>query len=263
MKASLAIQLVGLLLSLSFATLHAQQMSATLPVAPDSLYARVLGVLSTEGYVIERNDARTRRVAALTSDRAVRALITIDPKQDSSRLVVAAQPTQAGTGVSAMRVLISLVHAISRPAHATQAEAPSGKDWATDASGRVGFLIVGPWLAKDFGVHPGDTIPEIRPSEVPDDFRKEIERNINEVGFDASCARFFRTGSGEAERLAVRFNMCATPKPDLDRLEIFDHARHFVAQAVGESIGEDIRIMCPASRSGPTASSRACPIPFR
>jgi hypothetical protein len=263
MRATTILSTLALLASFSSKALYAQQMSATLPVSPDSLYSRVLGVLSAGGYLIELSDARTRRVAALTSDRAVRALIEVDPQRDSSHLAVTAQPTQAGGSVSSMAVMISLVHAISRPGKVTKATAPSGKDWPRDASNRVGFLIVGPWLAKDFGVRPGDTIPEIRPSEVPDDFRESIERNINAVGFDASCARFFRTGRGDAERLAVRFNMCAEPKPDLDRLEIFDGARNFVSQGIGESIGEDIRVMCPVSRGARPAASGQCPVPFR
>jgi hypothetical protein len=223
----------------------------------DSVFGRLLTVLEAEGCVLGRVDrARRAVVAACSGSDAEEITFRVQPKADSA--TVSAQGVRGG--IAAMIVGLSIVRKVVRaPMESGARRMASGADWRQDGAGRVGLLILSEEGRRFARRQKSDTVFELRPQELPASLRESWEEHINDVGFDASCARVFRTD----DLFLLRWNRCSAPDPEYDRLSLYGADGAWRGSAVGPSIAHMVTIMCPVRR--PTvaaASDQRCPPPF-
>jgi len=233
------------------------QISVTFPGRADSIFRATSGIFRERHYSIVRSDSTAKALEALTADTPpVRVRVSHQPAGDSTLITMSAE----GGEVAGLRVLIELADALRPRPSGPRRSAPEGATWPTDPKGRVGFLVLTRPGARWLKMKAGDTIPEIRPADLPQTYRRQWEDEINDVGFDASCARFFRG----ATRYIVRFNFCGAPTPDGDRFDVYEDDGGIYGVTIGPTVATYIQAMCPAARSPwPALSpSKLCPPPF-
>jgi hypothetical protein len=232
------------------------EASAVVPLTGDSVLNRVIGVLRGDSYVLRSVDAATGHIEGRTDESPSTELrIQLESLLDSTRVTVSAHPPQGTDPREAMLTALSVLHQIARRRR-SGGPTPSGSDWPTDTGGRVGFLLLTRAGAQLARARPQDTIAEVRPRDLPAKFRQDMEQHINEVGFDASCARFFRANS----RYLVRFNKCNNSTEELDRLSVYELDGEWAASVVGPTVDTKIAKMCPVQHN--SSRSMDCPPPW-
>jgi hypothetical protein len=235
------------------------QISVTLPGRADSIFARTCQILRDRHFSILHLDSAALTVEALSSDSpSVRVRASHEQVSDAARITILADGGQSQS--AGFTTLLELADALRpRPAGPGHS-APDGTDWPTDSKGRVGFLVLTSTGARWLKMRAGDTLPEIRPSDLPQEYRRAWEDEINDVGFDASCARFFRAGS----RYVVRFNFCTAPTPDGDRFDVYEKDGGIFGGTIGPTVDTYIKAMCPATRAPwpPPSTVAKCPSPL-
>ena len=239
--------------------IHAQtpQISVTFPGRADSIFGVTSHLFRDRHYTLVRLDTASLTVEAVTADSpSVRVVASHRSLGDSTHVTISAE----GGEVRSLGILMELANSLRPRPNGPPHSAPDGAAWPTDAKGRVGFLVLTRAGARFLRMKPGDTLPEIRPKDLPQAYRHAWENEINDVGFDASCARFFRAGTG----YVVRFNFCTAPTPDGDRFDVYDAEGGFFGVTIGETVGTYIQAMCPATRPPWPALRRSatCPAPF-
>src|SRR3989442_5357715 len=217
------------------------QMSVTFPGRADSVFHVTSGIFRDRHYSIVRVDSTALIVEAVTSDSpSVRVRASHQARGDSTLVTISAQ----GGEVAGFGVLIELMDALRPRPTGPRHSAPDGSSWPTDRTGRVGFLVLTGTGARWLKMKASDTLPEIRPVDLPQGYRRQWENDINDAGFDASCSRFFRAGT----RYVVRFNFCTAPTPDGDRFEVYQDDGGIYGATIGPSVATYIQALCPATR---------------
>jgi hypothetical protein len=133
----------------------------------DSLFLASIDALEAEGFSVVAVDSSSREVVASTSDSGGKIFLTVTPAGDSSAISV--QGSEGG--FRAMLLGMGALMAITRTGEFDGRRLPDGAEWAEDEWGRVGFALLSERLAADVGVQPSDTAFEVRPAELPPDFR--------------------------------------------------------------------------------------------
>jgi hypothetical protein len=230
--------------------LRAQGLAATVVSGrdADSLYDIAVTVARSRQFVIERSDPGTRRLLLSTEANGARRLwIVVDAVGDSSRITVTPEVDARGgaliTAVDAMSLARSIIDAST---NVVAARASDGADWPADALGRVGFVVLSVAGAKSLGARPGDTLPEIRPRDVPRVLRDEVARELRQAGASLSCTRFFARSDG----YIVFFSGCIGPSPDGDRLSVYGKDNDWRNDVLGEDVRAHFSTICPPLAEG-------------
>jgi hypothetical protein len=232
------------------------EASAVVRLPRDSVLNRAIGVLRGDSYVLRSVDAAAGVIEGRTHESPPTELrIQLESLLDSTRVTIGAHPPQGTDPGEAMLTALSVLHDIARSKR-SGGPTPSGSDWPTDTGGRVGFVLLTRAGAQLARARAQDTIPEVRPRDLPAKFRQDMEQHINGVGFDASCARFFKANS----RYLVRFNKCSNSSDELDRLGVYELDGEWAGSVVGPTVGTKIAKMCPVQHH--SSRSMDCPPPW-
>ena len=233
------------------------QMSVTFPGRADSILRVTTGLLRDRHYSIVRVDSTALTLDAVSADSpVVRVRASHERRGDSTRITISAD----GGEIAGFQVLIELADALRPRPTGPRRSAPDGSPWPADGRGRVGFLVLTRTGARWLEMKTGDTLPELRPVDLPQTYRQQWEDEINDLGFDASCARFFRAGT----RYVIRFNFCSAPTPDGDRFDVREDDGGIYGATIGPTVGTYIQAMCPLTRPPwpAMAPAKTCPAPF-
>jgi len=236
------------------------EVSVTVPGRVHSMFSQTRQLLADRHYTIRQLDSHGFAIEAQSPDSPfVLIRITLQPVADSTRIVILANGSRSQT--AAFTALLELADAMRPRRGGPRRAAPDGSSWPVDSGGRVGFLVLTRAGASELKMHVGDTVPEVRPADLPPAYRRKWEDEINDVGFDASCARFFRT----REQYVVRFNFCEAPTADGDRFDVYDADGSWAGSTIGPTVATYIQTMCPAARapSRPIPKAPKCPSPFQ
>jgi hypothetical protein len=252
--------ITGILVAYAIAVtpVHGQTLggSTTIPGNADSVLVGLLAAINKEKCRILRTDRSARAVTAICPGSDDELVFQVHQVRDSVSL------SSRGTrgGAAAMITGLSVIQRfVDAPPPGEVRRMPPGDDWAQDDRKRVGFLVLS-LDGRRFAKASADTAWEVRPGDLPSGLREDWEDHINRVGFDASCARVFRAG----DAFLVRWNQCATPTPDLDRLSIYGADGSWRGTAIGPSITEMISLVCPLRRSGGgLGTDSRCPAPWQ
>jgi hypothetical protein len=256
-----SIRLAFLLLSIMGDLLSAQglEVTMTFPGRVDSVFSHTRQLLTDHHYALRTVDSLAFTMEAQSADSPYTLVrIRLKPLSDSTQIAIVADPSRSQT--AAVAALLELADAMRPRLGGPRRTAPDGTNWPVDAKGRVGFLVVTRVGARELKMASGDTLPEVRPADLPQAYRRDWEDKINDVGFDASCARFFRART----QFVVRFNFCTAPTADGDRFDVYDEDGGWAGSTIGPTVATYIQAMCPTARSPsrPLVGLPKCPSPF-